>query len=697
MAKKVLPLFILLYITACAYAQQQIDIDFKDAKIIVEPIPLKKEIKGSVSYNVEIINNVDSVFLDAVNTDFHEVLLDKKKVKFINDGKRIIIKRKFKKGKVYNLSIKYSNTPTQAVYFIGWHPSSQINQIWTQGQGKYTSNWLPSLDDMNDKIEFDLSIIFNNKYKVVANGKLISKKENNTSTVWNYDMKKPMSSYLLAFAIGDYDKKDVISASGIPMELYYYKNDSNRVEPTYRYSREIFDFLENEIQVPYPWQNYKQIPVRDFLYAGMENTGTTIFSDAYMIDSVAFDDKNYVNVNAHELAHQWFGDLVTEKNAKHHWLHEGFATYYALLTEREIFGKDYFFWKLYDTAVQLNDYQGQNKGEALNNPKASSLTFYEKGAWALQMLRDKVGDKAFKIGVKNYLDKHQLGNVVISDFFKEVEKASGTNLSYFKTAWIEEKLFPTQSAIEHLKNSSADIKLFLELKEEMSSSYTFLQKEKRLKYYWNKTKSEEVKARLILGYPNILSFDILKKVLNSKSKKIRRALVNTGLAPPTELKDAYKSLLEDESYYTIESALYILWQAFPKERNEFLEITKNHIGMPNKNVRLLWLTLALLTPEYQPQLKETFHNELTEYTDKKYSFEVRQGAFQFLNQVFGFTEQNLKDLVNASVHHSWQFKKSSRNLLEGLLKDEEQKKRLKEILKDLSGKEFQFLNSKLNN
>ncbi len=696
MAKKILTLFLLFYITTDA--QQQKDVDFKDAKIIVEPIPSKKEIQGSVRYNIEIINNVDSVFLDAVKTNFHEVLLDHKKVKFINDGNKIVIKKKFKKGKVYNLLIKYANTPSQAVYFIGWNPNSSINQIWTQGQGKYTSNWLPSLDDMNDKIEFDLSVVFNNEYEVIANGKLVSKKKNNNNTtIWNYDMNKPMSSYLLAFAIGDYNKKVVLSTSGVPMELYYYKNDSNKVEPTYRYSKEIFDFLEGEIQVPYPWQNYKQIPVRDFLYAGMENTGTTIFSDAYVIDSIAFDDKNYVNVNAHELAHQWFGDLVTEKNAEHHWLHEGFATYYALLAEREIFGKDYFFWKLYDTAVQLDNFQEQHKGEALNNPKASSLTFYEKGAWALQMLREKVGEKAFKIGVKNYLNKHQFSNVTIADFFKEVEMASGTNLSTYKTIWIKEKKFPTQSVMEYLKNSSADIKLFLELKEEMSSSYTFLQKEKRLKYYWSKTKSSEVKSRLILGYPNILSFDILKKALEADSHKIRQAVVNTGLAPPTDLKNEYKSLLIDKSYYTIESALYILWQAFPKERNKYLELTKNYIGMPNKNVRLLWLTLALLTPEYEPQLKETFYNELTGYTNKNYSFEVRQGAFQFLNQVFGFTEQNLKDLVNASVHHSWQFKKSSRNLLEALLKDEEQKKRFKEILKDLDDKELQYLNSKLNN
>ena len=109
-----------------------------------------------------------------------------------------------------------------------------------------------------------------------------------------------MSSYLLAFAAGSYESDTIISGSGTPIILYSYPDTVNRKEPTYRYTAEIMDLLEKEIGVAYPWQNYKQVPVRDFLYAGMENTGTTIFSDGYYIDSIAFIDKNYVDVNAHE-------------------------------------------------------------------------------------------------------------------------------------------------------------------------------------------------------------------------------------------------------------------------------------------------------------------------------------------------------------------------------------------------------------
>src|SRR5690625_2993104 len=149
-----------------------------------------------------------------------------------------------------------------------------------------------------------------------------------------------MSSYLMGVAVGKYKSENLTSSSGIPIQLFYQKQDSLKLEPTYRYTQKIFDFLEKEIGVDYPWENYKQIPVRDFLYAGMENTTTTIFAESLMTDSIGFFDRNYVRVNAHELAHQWFENLITQKSSEDHCLHEGFATYYVLLVKKEIFGKD---------------------------------------------------------------------------------------------------------------------------------------------------------------------------------------------------------------------------------------------------------------------------------------------------------------------------------------------------------------------
>ncbi|WP_282055017.1 M1 family metallopeptidase [Maribacter luteus] len=676
------------------HAQHQDKVDFIHAEVNIQPLADQKAIEGSVVYRFKVFQNVDSVFLDAQDMKFSAVLVNHKKANFKVSKTKIAVYKNFKKNRSYSLTLEYSAKPRQTVYFLGGDDLLSGRQIWTQGQGKYTSHWLPSFDDMIEKVEFDLNISFNPKYEVIANGKLRKYKESDSLKTWSYDMQNPMSSYLLAFVIGQYDKQELISENGLPIENYYYPKDSLKVEPTYRYTKKIFDFLENEIGKPYPWKNYKQIPVKDFLYAGMENTGTTIFSDAFMIDSVAFIDKNYVNVNAHELAHQWFGNLVTEKDGQHHWLHEGFATYYAYLTEKEIFGDDYFYWKLYDTAQQLNERSKADKGEALTDPKASSLTFYEKGAWALVMLRNEIGDVAFKKGIKNYLEKYQFQNATIDDFLGEMELAANLDLGPFKRLWLSSSVFPIEKVTDYLSENSSSVGAFIQLKWDLTTSLK--NKKDIIDKYWKESDNEEFKARLVSKYHKQLSSDIIKSAFDSKSIKIRQALVLTSARIPIDFKMKYESLLEDKSYITMESALYRLWISFPQDRHRYLDKTKGIIGLPNKNVRLLWLLLASLTKDYDNDSKEGYLDELHGYTSPGYSMEIRQGAFGIIADVLHFTDQNILDLIDATTHHSWQFRNYARGLLDNELKVDQQRNRIIELTKGLNDAKLRYIKTKLN-
>lgn len=689
-------LLLLLHYGFWAMAQHQDKVNFKQAEVSIRPMPQGKEVSGTVVYRFDVLENLDSVFLDAKNMKFISVLLNNRKANFANDGKIITIKKKFKKGKRYQLELTYFTQPKQTVYFLGWQDDVEGNeQIWTQGQGKYTSHWIPSFDDMTEKVEFDLSITFDMNYEVIANGKLIGTQAKENLKTWNFDMQKPMSCYLLAFAIGKYDQQSLTSSSGIPIQNYYYPKDSLRVEPTYRYTKKIFDFLELEIGVPYPWQNYKQVPLRDFLYAGMENTGTTFFSDGYVIDSIAFLDKSYVNINAHEMAHQWFGDLVTEKNGNHHWLHEGFATYYALLAEKEIFGDEHFYWKLFDSAKQLNNLSEDEMGEALTDPNASSPTFYEKGAWALYMLRNKVGDEAFKRGIKSYLEKYGFENVTIDDFLAEVARASTLDLSGFKELWLNGTEFPYEKCKENMVLHSKPISDYLKLKWALTTSLN--ENESIIQSIWDATKSVELKKRIIAKYYKSLSPEFLHKAFETHNLEIRQALATIDGDYPVLLKKDYESLLEDGSYVTVENALYRLWVNFPGDRVAYLNRTKGIIGLPNKNVRQLWLLLAILTKDYQDDsTKKEYMSELMGYTSPYYSHEVRQLAFELIHEVFEFSDQNLKDLINASVHHSWQFKKYARTLLDALMQDDRQRKRIIRLSsKGLNETEMHYINSKI--
>ncbi|WP_299162651.1 M1 family metallopeptidase [uncultured Eudoraea sp.] len=686
-------LFVLF--TGFVFSQPQPSVDFFKADIDILPDPEYKRINGQVTYLFKVLHKTDSVFLDAKNMDFSSVLLNGKKVRHANTKEKIVFYKKLKSDQTYKLTLTYSTIPEQTVYFLGWEDSiPDNNQIWTQGQGKYTSHWLPSFDDMNEKVEFDLSLTFDKEYEVIANGKLKDTLTKDSLRTWFFDMNKPMSSYLLAFAIGNYHSTKFKTKIGIPLELYYYPGDSLKEEPTYRYSSEILDFLSDEIGIPYPWQNYKQIPVRDFLYAGMENTGTTIFSDGFVIDSITFVDKNYVNVNAHEMAHQWFGNLVTEKDGNHHWLHEGFATYYALLAEKKLFGEDYFYWKLYGSAIQLQKLSSQGKGEALTDPKASSLTFYEKGAWALHILRTMLGDTAFKEGIQSYLNKYQYSNVTISDFITEMQKASGLDLLQFGQTWLKSTQFPFEEVKTLLASSSDDLQTFFDLQWELTSSNT--SNEQLIKKVWDNNSSPRIKENIILDYHKSLSESFLKNAFTTEDLKTRQALCITTDRIPSGLKKQFESLLEDKSYITIENALYRLWISFPNDRIAYLERTKGVIGLPNKNVRLLWLFLAVVTKDYLNDVeKADYAEELYGYTSAEYSFEVRQNAFSVLAEVFPLADQNLLDLIDASVHHSWQFRNFARSLIERLLKDDKQKERFLILSKELKGKELRYIQSKL--
>ncbi|WP_350285682.1 M1 family metallopeptidase [uncultured Croceitalea sp.] len=717
------PLFSFLLCFGCQLCgQEPPSVDFTHIKVEISLHPQTKEISGQGEYTFEVLRRTDSIFIDAVDMQFETVNLNGKKLKYTNDGMRLGFKAPKKNGN-YLLGLFYRAEPRQTLYFLGWNiPDSIRNhsekgdmftkikktmdyklfdaidygkrEIWTQGQGKYTSHWLPSFDNMNEKVEFDLEIISDKSFQTIANGSLINVEKHGQTKKWSFNMTKPMSSYLVAFVVGDFDKKELRSSSGVPIELYYRPADSLRVEPTYRYTQQIFDFLENEIGVAYPWQNYKQVPVQDFLYAGMENTSCTIFSNSYMIDSIGFVDKNYVNVNAHELAHQWFGNMVTEVSGAHHWLHEGFATYYAYLAEKELFGEHHFYWKLYDTARTLHDASESGNGEALVNPKASSLTFYEKGAWALVMLRELLGDVAFQKGIQSYLKTYAYKNATIPNFLVEMERASGKDLSGFQSEWLTQKAFPWVIAKSYLEKKNASLQQFFEAQKSIAD--TTVVEEDKLALFWNNKTPVPLKKQFLFDYGRQISDSNIQKIIQRETIEVRQAVAMVLPKIPKTLQDDFESMLMDKSYLTQEIVLYKLWEAFPEHRFEYLDQLDNTIGLPNKNVRLLWLTLALVTEDYNNDLKQQYYQELNDYTSPASHFEVRQSAFQYLSQIQAMDEKSLLNLIKATNHHVWQFKKSSRNLVREFAKTEANKKRLMSLLDTLADEQRQTIEKLLN-
>ncbi|KDN53815.1 M1 family metallopeptidase [Flavobacterium seoulense] len=684
--------YLFLFISSFVFSQQTKTVDFTSVNARLSLDANEKSVAGSVNYAFEILSPTDTLKIDAQNMQFSNVKLNQSNVQYLNSGKQLLIVYPFQKGK-NELVFDYTAAPKHALYFIN-SASLEDLQIWTQGQGRYTSNWFPSFDDVNEKLIFNLEIAFDSNYQVVSNGVLKQKNNSDNKTIWSYQMEKPMSSYLLMLAIGKFEKQAQFSKSKVPLELYFENKDQPRFEPTYRYSARIFNFLEKEIDVKYPWKIYKQVPVRDFLYAGMENTSATLFATRYVVDSIGFQDRNYTNVDAHELAHQWFGDLITAASGKHHWLQEGFATYYALLAEKSIYGEDYFYSKMYESIQQIK-YASRTDTIPILNEKASSLSYYQKGAWALFALHQGIGDKKFKKIIKNYLKKYAYKNVTTEDFFAEIKKVTDFDTDSFSKEWLESTVINTQK-VNALLVKNKITKIMLEL--DKIKSKPLAEKRGFFKLILMSDAHYAAKEMVVNQLKNE-TFEAKKEfldlVIESKNIPVRQALAYSLPKIPEEFRVDYETLLDDDSYQTKEVALLYLWRNFPNQRLNYLEKSKDWIGFNDYNLKTLWLSLVLMTPEYSAN-KQDIITELINYSSEKYEATTRQNA---LEKLIGFKIINdaiLVNLVKATTHHMWQFSKFGRDNIRTLLKNQENKASFLRILPNLNEKEQFQLNRLLN-
>lgn len=670
---------ILLFLYSIGFCQQTKKVDFLTANADLSFDVPNKKVMGKLTYTFTVLDKkTDTIFIDARNMQFTDVSINGKKAGWTSSATALKLYKGFKKGK-NTVAFTYSAQPKQTLYFV---KDGDNDQLWTQGQGKYTSHWLPSFDDVNEKVVFNITASYDKNYTVLSNGTLKDKKAEGDNKKWVYQMEKPMSSYLAMLAIGKFRRWEQSTASGTPLEFYLREQDSSNFATTYRYSWEIFDFFEKEIGVNYPWKIYRQVPVLDFLYAGMENTTSTIFAQDFVVDSVGFNDRTYTNVNAHELAHQWFGDLITAESSKHHWLHEGFATYYALLAEEKLFGEDHFNYELYKMAETL---QQASKTDTIPvmNEKASTLSFYQKGAWALHVLREGVGHDAFKKAVKAYLEKYAFKNVNTDEFLAEVNKVSPYDTNSWKKRWLESGNFEVEEAVGLVKKNES-MQLYFEVGNLQKNSFiekkeTFLSLLKSNAFYALKEEAIYQTAEV----PFEEKSDFIRLALQSKDLRLRQAVARTVTKFPENFIPDYKALLSDASYITREIAMNVLYKNFPARQAEFLELGKEWIGFSDKNLRILWLALSYKAKDYRVAEKENMYNELLRYSSSEFESSLRQNALAHLLYMGKPNDVVLTNLVNATLHHKWQFSKFGRDNIRKLLKKEGYRQQFENLLPTL--------------
>ncbi len=346
------------------------------------------------------------------------------------------------------VEIDYSAEPIEGLYFrtpaMGV-PASDVH-CWTQGETHEARHWFPCFDYPNERSTTELVCHVPAEMTVVSNGRLVSEVAGagaGLKTVhWLQD--KPHVSYLLCFVAGRLEKLTA-QHGDVPLGFYTQPSKAAYAANPFTDTADIMAFFEAEIGVDYPWAKYDQATIGDFMWGGMENTTLTTLTQRTLYEDAKDDFRSARarSLNAHEMAHQWFGDYVTCKDWSHLWLNEGFATYYALLYEGHKSGRDAMLYGLYLDArdeillpenlldlrpIVFRTYEyPQDQFDFRNYPKAS---------WVLHMLRSQVGDELFRRAIHTYLERHALGEVETEDLREVFEELSGKPLDRFFDQWL---------------------------------------------------------------------------------------------------------------------------------------------------------------------------------------------------------------------------------------------------------------------
>ena len=421
----------------------------------------------------------DSLILDAKAMDIKLIaLIDEKqqqqKLSFTYDSLKLHIQlgKAFTRLDTLKLLIEYVAKPNEVksegshaireakgLYFINPIGRNKLKatQIWTQGETEASSCWFPTIDAPNEKCTQEVYITTSPNYKTLSNGKLINSVMHGDSMrtdYWKQDQKH--APYLFMMAVGDFA---VVQDywQGIEVNYYVSPEDSADARLVFGNTPLMLDFFSEKLGIKYPWSKYSQVVVRDFVSGAMENTSATVFNDFIMRNKRQLIDVNREDIVAHELFHQWFGDLVTCESWSHLTLNESFATYGEYLWKEHHYGKLYAERHLYkDFLKYLNDHPWKPIVNFHYKHKEDMFDrhSYEKGGLVLHQLRQFLGDDAFFAGVKKYLTDHQFSTAEIHDLRMAFEEVTGLDLNWYFNQWFFERGHPTLKITHSVQSDS---------------------------------------------------------------------------------------------------------------------------------------------------------------------------------------------------------------------------------------------------
>lgn len=405
--------------------------------------------------------------LDAKDFDISDVWLDQSgqvtPLSFTYNPKRVTIflPRTYTASDSLRVGLKYIARPdettesgsaaitdTKGLYFI--NPTGQEDkpiQIWTQGETEFNSKWFPTIDSPNERQTTDFKLRVPERFISLSNGRLVDQKlhhDGMRTDHWVMDI--PHAPYLSALAIGEFVQiKDFWK--DLPVSYYVEEKYAKGAEKVFQHTPEMIGFFSELLGVDFPWQKYDQVVVRDFVSGAMENTTVSIFMEALNLDEREALDSEWDYIIAHELFHQWFGNLVTTESWSNLALNEAFADYSEYLWFEYKEGRDkadshhldameQYFNESLEKQVDLIRFQFQDKEDMFDSHS------YAKGGRILHMLRRHLGDEAFFTSLSHYLKSHAFGSVEVHDLRLAFEHITGQDLNWFFNQWFMDSGHP---------------------------------------------------------------------------------------------------------------------------------------------------------------------------------------------------------------------------------------------------------------
>lgn len=388
-----------------------------------------------------IRDGIDRLTLDAVSLQIESVKVGETEQDFDYDGEQLHIQlaNGTTAGQAIEVAIAYSvSQPQRGIYFIGpdKHYPDKPTQVWTQGEDEDSRFWFPCFDYPGQLTTSQIRVRVPKQFLAISNGELISTTADGDDKIYHWCQKEIHPTYLMTLAVGEFAEiRD--EWQGKPVTYYVEKGREADARRSMGKTPRMIEFFSQIFGYPYPYPKYAQVCVDDFIFGGMENTSTTLLTDRCLLDERALLDRpSTESLVAHELTHQWFGDLLVIKHWSHAWVKEGMASYSEVLwTESEYGLEDAAYYMLGEARSYIKEDKSRYRRPMVTHVYREAIELYdrhiyEKGACVYHMIRAELGDDLFFKAMQTFVGDNAHQTVETIDLLRAIEKATGRNLLF---------------------------------------------------------------------------------------------------------------------------------------------------------------------------------------------------------------------------------------------------------------------------